>query len=327
MAQHELGKDLPPLVERIVESYLADDRTQFIDHRHLPSISAITGICDLLLELTYPGYFGRKRLTRHNISYHVGELLPRLYDQLAEQVHACHRHVADAAEDAGEVDETAVHEQACATANAFIEKIPDIRAMLAMDVQAAYDGDPAATGMSEIVLAYPGVLAITIYRYAHELYAMNVPLMPRIMSEHAHRLTGIDIHPGAQVGKSFFIDHGTGVVIGETSQIGDNVKIYQGVTLGALSFAKDARGRIIRGAKRHPTVGNNVTIYANAIVLGGSTVVGDGAVVGGSVFVTESVEPAHQVSITPPILKVRPPFTLPNSKIVPPDQASPNWQI
>ncbi|MBL8878311.1 MAG: hypothetical protein JNG88_04245 [Phycisphaerales bacterium] len=327
MAQHELGKNLPPLVDRIVASYLADDRTQFIDHRHLPSISAITGICDLLLELTYPGYFGRKRLTRHNISYHVGELLPRLYDHLADQVHACHRHVADASDRENAIDEDVVREQAWAAVNAFIEKIPDIRAMLALDVQAAYDGDPAATSMSEIVLAYPGVLAITIYRYAHELYAMNVPLMPRIMSEHAHRLTGIDIHPGAQIGRSFFIDHGTGVVIGETSHIGNNVRIYQGVTLGALSFAKDAHGRVIRGTKRHPTVGDNVVIYANAIVLGGNTVVGDGAVVGGSVFVTESIEPAHQVTITPPILKVRPPYTLPNSKIVPPDQASPNWQI
>lgn len=327
MAQHDLGDALPRLVERVVGSYLADERTQFIDHRYLPSISAIKTVCDHLLELTYPGYFGRKRLTRHNIHYHVGELLPRLYDQLVEQIHACLCHMTDVLGAPPEADADKCRDQACAVADQFVEKIPEIRATLGLDVQAAYDGDPAATSNSEIVLAYPGILAITIYRYAHELYAMNIPLMPRIMSEHAHRLTGIDIHPGAQIGKSFFIDHGTGVVIGETSIIGDNVKIYQGVTLGALSFAKDARGRIIRGTKRHPTVGNNVTIYANAIVLGGNTVVGDGAVVGGSVFVTESVEPAHQVSITPPILKVRPPFTLPNSKIVPPDQASPNWQI
>lgn len=334
MAQRDLGDVLPRLVDNIIRSYFADERTQFIDHRHLPSISAITGVCDVLLELTYPGYFGRKRLTRYNIGYHVGELLPKLYDQLVEQIHACLCHVADTAELAaqppdacGDAKEDGSQAHACSLADQFIEKIPDIRSRLALDVQAAYDGDPAATGLSEIVLSYPGILAITIYRYAHELYVMNVPLMPRIMSEHAHRMTGIDIHPGAQIGRSFFIDHGTGVVIGETSVIGDNVKIYQGVTLGALSFAKDARGRIIRGTKRHPTVGNNVTIYANAIVLGGNTVVGDGAVVGGSVFVTESVEPGHQVSITPPVLKVRPPFTLPNSKIVPPDQASPNWQI
>lgn len=334
MAQRDLDDALPRLVDGILRSYFADERTQFIGHRYLPSISAITGICDILLELTYPGYFGRKRLTHHNIGYHVGELLPRLYDQLVVQVHACLCHVADAAEPGGDLADVQrepctddSQDRAYALANQFIEQIPEIRGRLALDVQAAYDGDPAATGLSEIVLSYPGILAITIYRYAHELYVMNVPLMPRIMSEHAHRLTGIDIHPGARIGRSFFIDHGTGVVIGETSEIGDNVKIYQGVTLGALSFAKDARGRIIRGTKRHPTVGNNVTIYANAIVLGGNTVIGDGAVVGGSVFVTESVEPGYQVSITPPVLKVRPPFTLPNSKIVPPEQASPNWQI
>src|SRR5262249_15261021 len=158
--------------------------------------------------------------------------------------------------------------------NKFVERMPAVRAMLADDVQAAYDGDPAASGPAEIILAYPGVLAITIHRYAHELYTLNIPLMPRIMGEHMHIMTGIDIHPGAQIGRSFFIDHGTGVVIGETAVIGQNVKIYQGVTLGALSFPKDERGRLIRGHKRHPTVGNNVTIYANAIVLGGNTELG-----------------------------------------------------
>jgi serine O-acetyltransferase len=185
--------------------------------------------------------------------------------------------------------------------------MPEVRAMLADDVQAHYDGDPAAESTAEIVLAYPGLLAITIHRYAHELYAQNVPKMPRIMSEHAHRLTGIDIHPGARIGRHFCIDHGTGVVIGETTEIGDNCKIYQGVTLGALSFPKDERGRIIRGHKRHPTVGNNVTMYANATILGGETVLGDGAVIGGGVFITRSVAPGHQVSLAPPVLRVRPP--------------------
>jgi serine O-acetyltransferase len=187
------------------------------------------------------------------------------------------------------------------------DAIPGIRAQLADDVQAAYDGDPAAVNTSECILAYPAVHAITIYRYAHQLYEFDVPYVPRIMCEHIHRITGIDIHPGARIGRSFFIDHGTGVVIGETTEIGDNVKMYQGVTLGALSFPKDERGRLIRGHKRHPTVGNSVTIYANAIVLGGETNLGAGSIIGGSVFLTKSVEPGHQISITPPVLKVRPP--------------------
>ena len=157
-----------------------------------------------------------------------------------------------------------------------------------------------------MILAYPGLLAITIYRYAHELFTLGVPKMPRIMTEHAHQLTGVDIHPGARIGHSFCIDHATGVVIGETTEIGDNVKIYQGVTLGALSFPKDERGRVIRGYKRHPTVGNSVTIYANATILGGETVIGDGAVIGGGVFLTESVAPGYQVSLSAPELKVRP---------------------
>jgi serine O-acetyltransferase len=196
--------------------------------------------------------------------------------------------------------------------------------MLADDVQAHYDGDPAAGSTTEVILAYPGMLAITIHRYAHELYLLGVPKMPRIMSEYAHRRTGIDIHPGAKIGRCFCIDHGTGVVIGETAEIGDSVKMYQGVTLGALSFPRDDRGRVIRGCKRHPTIGNKVTIYANAIVLGGQTVIGDGAVIGGSVFITKSVAPGHQVAISPPVLKVRPPAPPPGS----PDEASvPTWDI
>ncbi|MBI5865934.1 MAG: serine acetyltransferase, partial [Planctomycetes bacterium] len=180
---------------------------------------------------------------------------------------------------------------------------------LAFDVQAHYDGDPAAQSTTEIILAYPGMLAITIHRYAHILYNLDVPKLPRVLSEWAHRRTGIDIHAGTRIGRSFCIDHGTGVVIGETTTIGDNCKIYQGVTLGALSFPKDERGRIIRGHKRHPTIGNNVTIYANAIVLGGDTVIGDGAVIGGSVFLTQSVAPGHQVAINPPVLRVRAPHS------------------
>jgi serine O-acetyltransferase len=308
MEPNYLGADLPRLVDRIVQSYLSDSRTHHIDRQYLPSTATIIEICNLLMELTYPGYFGRMGLTRHNIAYHVGELLPRLWDLLTDQIQQC---ICFEQERRGEMNEhgPACRQEATRLAREFLERIPEIRALLAEDVQAAYDGDPAAFNTAECILAYPAILAITIYRYAHKLYQMNIPLMPRIMTEYAHRVTGIDIHPGATIGRSFFIDHGTGVVIGETTEIGDNVKLYQGVTLGALSFPKDERGRLLRGHKRHPTVGNNVTIYANAIVLGGQTVIGDGCVVGGSVFLTRPVAPGHEVAIVPPVLQVRPPRT------------------
>jgi serine O-acetyltransferase len=308
MDSRHLGEGLPRLVAQIVKSYHADERTQYIDREHLPVRRHILEISELLLELTYPGYIGRTGLTKHNISYHVGELLPRLWELLADQILRCLSHCHESGQGPRADDaEPPTREQAAELATRFLSLLPEVRARLADDVQAAYDGDPAAEGTSEVILAYPGIYAITIYRYAHELYRMRVPLMPRIMAEHAHRVTGIDIHPGARIGRCFFIDHGTGVVIGETAEIGDHVKIYQGVTLGALSFEKDERGRLIRGHKRHPTVGNRVTIYANAIVLGGQTNLGDGSIVGGSVFLTRDVAPGHQVTITPPVLKVRPP--------------------
>ncbi len=307
MDSKHLGETLPRLVSRIVKSYVSDPRTQHIDREYLPAREVIIEICDLLLELTYPGYIGRKGLTTHNISYHVGELLPRLWEHLAGQILQCRRHQHETARADGGEGPPPQPDEAAELASRFVERIPDVRDRLAEDVQAAYDGDPAASCTAEVILAYPAILAITIYRYAHELYLMDVPLMPRIMTEHAHYLTGIDIHPGARIGRSFFIDHGTGVVIGETTDIGDHVKLYQGVTLGALSFPKDERGRLIRGYKRHPTVGRGVTIYANAIVLGGETTLGDGAIIGGSVFLTRSIDPGHQVTISPPELKVRPP--------------------
>ncbi len=322
MSAKELGEALPRLVERIVDSYRSDGRTQHIDRQFLPSQAKIVGICDDLLELTYPGYFGRMNLTRHNISYHVGELLPRIWETLAEQIHACLCHEVQGG--AASEDVAACREQARELATTFVEMIPDLRAVLADDVQAAYDGDPAASGTAEVILSYPGVYAVTIHRYAHELYKLDVPLLPRIMAEHAHRSTGIDIHPGARIGRSFFVDHGTAVVIGETTDIGDNCKVYQSVTLGALSFAKDDRGRVIRGTKRHPTLGRNVTIYSNASVLGGETNVGDGSIVGGSVFLTRSVEPGHTVSISPPVLKVRPPKPKQTDASAPP---VPDWVI
>jgi len=187
----------------------------------------------------------------------------------------------------------------------FLQKLPELRAVAAEDVQAAYDGDPAAKSFAEIILSYPSIKAVTVQRMAHELYNMGVPLLPRIMTEYAHRETGIDIHPGARIGRSFFIDHGTGVVIGETTEIGDRVKLYQGVTLGALSFSMDAEGKMVRGTKRHPTIEDDVTIYAEATILGGETVIGKGSVIGGNVWLTNSVPPGSKVVIEPTFKRIR----------------------
>ncbi len=189
-------------------------------------------------------------------------------------------------------------------AGIFLKRLPEIRTLLIRDVQAAFDGDPAATNLDEVILAYPGVLAVSVYRIAHALHDLGVPMMARIMTEWAHSKTGADIHPGATIGAAFFIDHATGVVIGETTDIGDGVKLYQGVTLGALSFPRDAAGQIIRGKKRHPTVESGSTLYANATVLGGHTVVGTDSVIGGSVFLTRSVPPRSRVSLKEPELRV-----------------------
>jgi serine O-acetyltransferase len=191
---------------------------------------------------------------------------------------------------------------ACEIVAGFLDRIPAVREMLAEDVQAAFDGDPAAKNTDETIFSYPGLFAITVQRLAHELLKLGVPLLPRIMTEYAHGLTGIDIHPAARLGHRFFIDHGTGVVIGETTEIGDNVKIYQGVTLGALA---PAMGQVWRGRKRHPTIEDDVTIYAGATILGGDTVIGEGSVIGGNVFITSSVPAFNQVSAEPPKLKYR----------------------
>lgn len=294
-------------------SYLGDERIQRINSEFVPSTERAVEVCELLLELSFPGFFGRKSLTTRNISYHIGELLPKLVGILTPEIDRC---LCFEQERCGELCPDAVAnspcaEQALTITDAFLDRIPEIRTLLSDDVQAAFDGDPAAENTQEIILAYPGLIAVAIYRYAHELHRLGVPVLPRIMTEHAHQRTGIDIHPGARIGRRFFIDHGTGVVIGETSLIGENVKLYQGVTLGALSFPRNEDGSIIRGQKRHPTVGNNVTIYANAIVLGGETEIGDGAVIGGSVFLTKSVSAGQQVSITPPVLRFKDRHTAP----------------
>jgi serine O-acetyltransferase len=304
LEKFKLAAKLPALVNEIVQSYQSDERTRHIDQAHLPSRSEIIDIIYLLLELSYPGYHGRQNLNEYNVTFHVGELLPKLSEKLHEQVFRALSYKRQTEH----CDQPKTHpcdEQARRITMEFLDRLPTIRAMLAKDIQAAFDGDPAARNMDEIIMAYPGVLAITVYRFAHELFRTGVPLIPRIMNEWAHAKTGADIHPGARIGHSFFIDHATGVVIGETSDIGENVKLYQGVTLGALSFPKDERGRLIRGQKRHPTVKNNVTIYANATVLGGETVIGEGAVVGASVFLTSSIPDNATVRMKDPELTVR----------------------
>jgi serine O-acetyltransferase len=295
------GGELPRLVERMVASYRGDPRAQHVNRRFLPSRDEILEIVRLLLELFYPGYFGRQDLTDENLAFHVGNLLSKLREKLHGQVETCLCFAA-------ECDGAPTHgcaEAARRVTSAFLARLPDVREALVLDVQAAYDGDPAASSLDEVILAYPGMLAVTVHRVAHELHVMGVPLMPRIMSEWAHSRTGCDIHPGARIGGSFFVDHATGVVVGETTTIGSNVKLYQGVTLGALSIPKDERGRVIRDTKRHPTAEDGVTIYANATVLGGDTVIGADAVVGGSVFVTESVPPSTRVALRPPEMTVR----------------------
>jgi len=299
-----MGPRLGELVQDIVRSYKSDGRTQHIDRVYLPSRGEIIRLVNDLLELVFPGFIGRQHLTEHNVAFHVGDLLPRIGEGAYRQILMCLRYMDEAAEETS-VDVPRCERQARDFTVAFMEGIPEIRRFLAGDVQAAFDGDPAALNLDEILLAYPGLLAIAVHRLSHTLYKLQVPLMPRIMSEWAHTQTGIDIHPGASIGENFFIDHGTGVVIGETTDIGNSVKIYQGVTLGALSFPKDERGRVIREAKRHPTVEDNVTIYANAIILGGDTVVGANSVIGGSVFVTESVPPNSLATFKPPELRVR----------------------
>jgi len=294
--------ELDGLVQSLLASYRADARGHHIDRRYLPSRAEIVEILHLLFQVLYPGYVGRQGLTDEDVGYHVGVLLSTLRDKLAQQIEQCLCHEAETQRETASAESCAPH--AKKIAGMFLAKLPDLRATLLDDVQAAFDGDPAATSLDEVILAYPGMLAVTVYRIAHELFEMGVPLMPRIMTEWAHARTGADIHPGAHIGKSFFIDHATGVVIGETTHIGSNVKLYQGVTLGAVSHPRDERGRVIRNTKRHPTVQDGVTVYANATVLGGETVLGEKSVVGGSVFLTESVPSGTRVAITPPELRV-----------------------
>ncbi|HBF33090.1 TPA: serine acetyltransferase, partial [Candidatus Sumerlaeota bacterium] len=262
-----------------------------IDGLNLPQRHVVHEILHSLFKVIYPGYASEEPVHRANQRFYIGELLAEVSESLAEQVTKAVKYHCRMTE-----CETAGCARLATDITAeFLEFLPALREILKDDIQAAYEGDPAALSYEEICTSYPFLTVITTHRIAHELHKHHVPLIPRIMSERAHSQTGVDIHPGASIGSHFFIDHGTGVVIGETASIGNNVKIYQGVTLGALSFKKDAEGHIMKGGKRHPTICDNVTIYANATILGGDTVIGDGAIIGGSTWITSSVAPGGMV--------------------------------
>ncbi|MCI0492544.1 MAG: serine acetyltransferase, partial [Planctomycetes bacterium] len=251
----------------------------------------------------YPGYRRREGLHRGNVAYYVGDLLDRLHDRLTQQIGRALRHEAGATDDCDPDQDFEALGQAKTIL--FFERLAGLRRQLATDVQAAFDGDPACKSLDEVIFCYPGLEAITVYRLAHVLYQLDIPFIPRMMTEWAHGRTGIDIHPGAKIGDHFFIDHGTGVVIGETCEIGEHVKIYQGVTLGALSFNTDEEGNLVRGQKRHPTLEDRVVIYANATILGGNTVIGHDSVIGSSVWLTTSVGPYTTVALEKPQLRMR----------------------
>jgi serine O-acetyltransferase len=303
MDRNELNHRLQGVVDGLVKSIVAEPKMQHLNRVYLPSRDAIIEAMGLMRQIIYPGYFGKQGLTSENIGFRMGELVIELTDLLYEQVRCCLRYKSQIPGSDGDSQECATCDKEAAEIVAkFFDRLPAVREMLAADMQAAFDGDPAAQNTDETIFCYPGLYAITVQRLAHEFYNLQVPLLPRIMTESAHSLTGIDIHPGAKLGRSFFIDHGTGVVIGETTEIGDNVKVYQGVTLGALA---PAYGQLLRGQKRHPTIENNVTIYSGATILGGETVIGEGSTIGGNVFITASVPPQNQVSAEPPKLKYR----------------------
>jgi serine O-acetyltransferase len=303
MTRNDLNARLPNLVESLTASVLSEPKMQHLDRVFLPKRDLIISAIKQLRQLLYPGYFGAQNLTRENLPYRLGELLVDLTDTLYDQVRGCLRYRHHLPGSNGDCPKSVnCDQQAAEIVAAFLDRIPAVREILATDVQAAFDSDPAAKSTDETIFCYPGLFAISIHRLAHEFYNLDVPLLPRIMSEYAHSLTGIDIHPGAKLGHSFFIDHGTGVVIGETTETGSNVKLYQGVTLGALA---PHFGQMLRGQKRHPTIEDDVTIYAGATILGGDTTIGKGSVIGGNVFLTASVPPHTQVSMEPGRLKYR----------------------
>jgi serine O-acetyltransferase len=291
-----MSNDNESIKRAILATYTQKDvHSHYLSPAPLPSREILTSILDALMALLYPGYFGEYSVKQEIASRRVSLLIDNLHEKLHEQIFLSFRHFCKFQ------DSACAHCQDLARneVERFLMKIPVLREWLRDDVEAAYDGDPAAKSRDEIIFSYPGIYAVTVYRLAHALHEQQVPLIPRILTEVAHSRTGIDIHPGARIGRSFFIDHGTGVVIGETTEIGDRVRMYQGVTLGAVSFPRDDKGQLIRGQKRHPTVEDDCIIYAGATVLGGDTVVGRGSIIGSNVRLMQSVPPGSKVMAEP----------------------------
>ncbi len=280
------------IVDRVIEECDEDKCNAHIDYEQLPSKKAVIEILNKLRSVLFPGYFNDEKLDPVNLRYYVGKTIAELFDMLSDQIARSIRH--DCFKFNQECSDCT--ERGYENALALLESIPELQRMLSTDILAVFEGDPAAKSYDEIIFSYPGMFAVTVYRVAHKLYHLGVPLLPRIMTEYVHGETGIDIHPGAEIGERFVIDHGTGVVIGETSIIGDNVRIYQGVTIGALSVPK---GKVeeMKGQKRHPTIEDDVIIYSGATILGGDTVIGARSVIGGNVWITESLPPGTQVMI------------------------------
>jgi len=289
---------MPKIVEEILSTYEKDGGINHIEGSNLPSREATHEIVMELLNILFPGYYEKHEIRKEDVSLYIWEKIVKVYHSLSREI----AKALQTLEEFKDKESEELMKIAGEKTISFLSTIPRIRQKLAGDVVAAYEGDPAAKSLDEIILSYPGLEAIAIYRVAHELYLLNIPLIPRIMTEFAHRRTGIDIHPGATIGENFFIDHGTGVVIGETCEIGNNVRIYQGVTLGALSFKKDKDGKLVKGGKRHPTIEDNVVIYAGATILGGETVVGRNSVIGGNVWLLQSVPPNTTLAHQPPEL-------------------------
>jgi len=297
MTNEDRNIKLRDLARQIVATYQTNGGINRIGEKNLPSQAVVVSILEGLLAVVFPGYHGDPVDRDADLELLVGSRLDSVSQHLATAIErtlefcqhsgCCCEKIWQVADRAGDRDQFTA--AARRITMEYLDQLPGIRGLLERDVQAAYEGDPAATNTEEVILCYPGVAAIAIHRLAHPLYRMGLPLLPRMMSEWAHQVTGVDIHPGAAIGSYFFIDHGSGVVIGETTRIGNRVKIYQGVTLGALSFNRNADGTLVKGGKRHPTIGDDVTIYANATILGGETVIGEGAVIGGGTWITASV--------------------------------------
>ncbi len=299
LSQAEVGRrlkeQLPKVVRDLAASSLEHDQFAHVNPAPIPTQQAAIKIVELLRRIIFPGYFDAVRLEPLNLEYRLGQDVTTLFQLVAEQVSVAVRHDCMRYQQAC----TNCDEQGCTAALEVVRRLPALRQKLAGDVRAAYEGDPATRSFDEIIFCYPGLYAVLIYRLAHILYHLDVPLLPRIMTEYAHAQTGIDIHPGAHIGNNFFIDHGTGVVIGQTSRIGDRVRIYQGVTLGALSLTKEEVASL-RTSKRHPTIEDDVVIYSGATILGGETVVGARSVIGGNTWITASVPSDTRVLLKAP---------------------------